>query len=282
MKVGFIGLGQIGLPTAVRLGRKIPLHVWNRTHQKMNQHKGIVARNSIPSTLEKMSDKDVIFTCLPSTLESGSIIRKLARESSLPKTFIDLSSGCFRQSREIAADIDPHTYIDAPISGGPKGAAAGTLTSMLGADSISPHIRELIEVYSKKIVLCGDVGNGNAIKSVNNYLNVSHLMLASDALLGLKKEGVDPEIALEAINCSSGRSLQTQERIPQDVLTGNYNYGFKLNLMSKDVLNAGKILKNGHFYDCVSKVLIPYSFCEEDYTYIAKFIEQHHKITFDN
>ena len=73
------------------------------------------------------------------------------------------------------------------------------------------------------------------------------LMLASDALLGLKKHGIDPSTALQAINGSSGRSLQTQERIPKDVLTGKYNYGFKLNLMSKDVLNAADILKDGLF-----------------------------------
>ena len=280
MKVGFIGLGQIGLPTAIRIGKRIPLYVWNRTHEKISEHKGVIGRNSIPVELKEMHNKDVIFTCLPSTTESGSIIRKLARESTLPKTFIDLSSGCFKESRQIGRTVQPHTYIDAPISGGPRGAAAGTLTSMLGTESLKPHIKELVEIYSKTIVCCGGVGNGNAVKSVNNYLNISHLMLASDALLGLKKQGIEPEIALEAINNSSGRSLQTQERIPQDVLTGRFNYGFKLNLMSKDVLNAAPVLKEGHFYDCMSKVLTPHSFCEEDYTYIAKFIEMHHNITF--
>jgi len=280
MKVGFIGLGQIGFPIAKRLGHAMPLNVWNRTEKKVSEHKDVIGRNSIPTILEDMYNTDVVFTCLPSTTESGSMIRKLATESTVPKTFIDLSSGRFQESRQIAQDIQPHTYIDAPISGGPRGAAAGTLTSMVGTESLKTDIQELIEIYSKKIVCCGGVGNGNAIKSVNNYLNVSHLMLASDALLGLKKQGVDPKIALEAINGSSGRSLQTQQRIPQDVLTGRYNYGFKLNLMSKDVLNAAPILKNGHFYECMSKVLTPHSFCEEDYTYIAKFIEMHHNEKF--
>ena len=280
MKVGFIGLGQIGLPIAIQLAKRLPVHVFNRTHEKVSQHKGAIGRNSVPATLEEMHNKEVVFTCLPSTAESGSVIRKLTTESTVPKTFIDLSSGRFQESRQIAKDIHPHTYIDAPISGGPRGAAAATLTSMVGTESLNPDIQELIEIYSKNIVYCGGIGNGNAVKSVNNYLNVSHLMLATDALLGLKKQGVEPEIALEAINQSSGRSLQTQERIPQDVLTGRYNYGFKLNLMSKDVLNAAPILKNGHFYECMSKVLTPHSFCEEDYTYIAKFIEMHHNEKF--
>lgn len=281
MKVGFIGLGQIGLPIAVRLGKRIPVHVWNRTREKVSEHKDIVGRNSIPTTLEEMHDKDVVFTCLPSTTESGNMIRKLGHESTTLKTFIDLSSGRFQESREIAEDVQSHTYIDGPISGGPRGAAAGTLTSMIGAKSVHADIHKLIEIYSKKIVCCGGVGNGNAIKSVNNYLNISHLMLASDALLSLKKQGVDPGIALESINCSSGRSLQTQERIPEDVFTRRFNYGFKLNLMSKDVMNAAPILKDGHFYECMSKVLTPHSFCDKDYTYIAKFIEMHHNEKFE-
>ena len=61
---------------------------------------------------------------------------------------------------------------------------------MVGAESLEPSIQELIGIYAKKIVCCGGVGNGNAVKSVNNYLNVSHLMLASDALLGLKNKAL--------------------------------------------------------------------------------------------
>ena len=280
MKVGFIGLGQIGLPTAIRIGKRIPLHVWNRTHEKVSKHKGIIGRNSIPTTLEEMHNKDVIFTCLPSTTESGSIIRKLARESTLPKTFVDLSSGCFQESRRIVQDIQPHTYIDAPISGGPKGAAAGTLTSVLGTESLEPNVQELVEMYSKKIVCCGGVGNGNAIKSVNNYLNVSHLILASDALLGLKKQGIDINLALEAINGSSGRSLQTQERIPNEVISNEYNYGFKLNLMCKDVKNAKTILESGALYKHFELILQGNENSLSDYTTIVKELENLNDETF--
>jgi len=274
MKVGFIGLGQIGLPTAIRIGKRIPLYVWNRTHEKISEHKGVIGRNSIPVELKEMHNKDVIFTCLPSTTESGSIIRKLARESTLPKTFIDLSSGCFKESRQIGQDVQPHTYIDAPISGGPTGAAAGTLTSMVGAESLEPNIRELIEIYSKKIVCCGGNGNGNAIKSVNNYLNISHLMLASDALLGLKNQGIDINVALEAINGSSGRSLQTQERIPNEVMTNKYNYGFKLHLMCKDVKNARPILESSLYYKHFNSLIQKGKSSQEDYTTIVKYIKK--------
>ena len=280
MKVGFIGLGQIGLPTAIRIGKRIPLYVFNRTHEKVSQHKGAIGRNSVPATLEEMHNKEVVFTCLPSTSESGSVIRKLAKESTVPKTFIDLGSGRFQESRQIAQDIQPHTYIDAPISGGPRGAAAGTLTSMMGTESLKPDIQELIEMYSKKIVYCGGIGNGNAVKSVNNYLNVSHLMLASDALLGLKKQGVDPKIALEAINGSSGRSLQTQERIPNEVISNKYNYGFKLKLMCKDVTNARPLLESGLYYKHFNSLIQKGKNSAKDYTTIVKYIEKKNNKTF--
>ena len=274
MKVGFIGLGQIGLgqiglPTAIRIGKRIPLYVWNRTHEK------------ISTELKEMHNKDVIFTCLPSTTESGSIIRKLARESTLPKTFIDLTSGCFKESRQIGQDVQPHIYIDAPISGGPTGAADGTSVKLLlWLTSLEPNIRELVEIYAKKIVYCDCVGNGNAIKSVNNYLNISHLMLASDALLGLKEQGIEPEMALEAINGSSGRSLQTQERIPNEVMSNEYNYGFKLNLMCKDVTNARTLLESGLYYRHFNSLIQKGKSSQEDYTTIVKRIEKLNDETF--
>jgi hypothetical protein len=87
----------------------------------------------------------------------------------------------------------------------------------------------------KKLVRCGRLGSGHAIKAVNNTLNVAHLALATEGLLALAKLGIAPDVALAAINGSSGRSLQTQERIPNAVLTRSFDYGFQLGLMAKDV-----------------------------------------------
>jgi len=70
---------------------------------------------------------------------------------------------------------------------------------------------------------------------MNNCLNAAHLIVAGEALLALKKWGVQPEVALQAINASFGRSLQTEVRIPTEVLTRRFDYGFKLGLMLKDV-----------------------------------------------
>lgn len=280
--MGFVGLGAMGFHIAARVLRQSThLAVWNRTPSVAIKHASDHGSHVVE--LEAMAAADVVFMCLPSTKESGQISRNLATKASRPITFIDLSSGHFEESRQIAKDVHGSdcTYIDSPVSGGPAGASAGTVTSMVGAARLDPSILELIQTYSQNVVYCGGVGNGNAIKCVNNYLNVSHLMLASDALLGLKSKGVDPAVALEAINGSSGRSLQTEVRIPTEVLTGAYNYGFKLNLMRKDVLNAQDIVQEGVFFDAMTRPLVvpEHATSEGDYTTIVHDLEKYWKHT---
>jgi 3-hydroxyisobutyrate dehydrogenase len=85
-----------------------------------------------------------------------------------------------------------------------------------------------------------------AVKAINNIMNTAHLCVATEALLCLKNFGVDPETALEVINASGGRSLATQERVPRDVLSGSFSYGFALDLMAKDCLMARDLLQE-HF-----------------------------------
>lgn len=84
-----------------------------------------------------------------------------------------------------------------------------------------------------------------AVKAVNNTLNTAHQIITGEGLLALRKYGVEPDVALEVINSSSGRSLATQVRIPTEVLSGNFNYGFAIDLMAKDCrIGAGLIKEN--------------------------------------
>ena len=82
--------------------------------------------------------------------------------------------------------------------------------------------------FSKKAVLCGPVGSGMAVKSINNAMNTAHLCIAAEGLLALRNFGVEPDVALNVLNSSSGRSLATQERVPEEALTGNFGFGFKV------------------------------------------------------
>ena len=212
-----------------------PVLVWNRTTSKSEQHEaryGTRCARALPA----VSQADVIITCLPTSTEVADVARELAPAMKSGSLWIDCTSGDPDSTKYISRMLKEAgiTMIDCPVSGGPDGAASGQLTAMVGGDT-NDVAQSVINIFAKKIVRCGTVGAGHAVKAMNNCLNAAHLIVAGEALLALKKWGVQPEVALQAINASSGRSLQTEVRIPTEVLTRRFDYGFKLGLMLKDV-----------------------------------------------
>ena len=213
-----------------------PVLVWNRTTSKSEQHEaryGTRCARALPD----VSQADVIITCLPTSTEVADVARELAPAMKSGSLWIDCTSGDPDSTKYISRMLKEAgiTMIDCPVSGGPDGAASGQLTAMVGGDT-NDVAQSVINIFAKKkIVRCGTVGAGHAVKAMNNCLNAAHLIVAGEALLALKKWGVQPEVALQAINASSGRSLQTEVRIPTEVLTRRFDYGFKLGLMLKDV-----------------------------------------------
>ena len=140
------------------------------------------------------------------------------------------------QALAAAAAARGHAVVDAPVSGGPAGAAAGTLAVLVGGAAADvARVAPLLASFAKKVEHLGPVGSGHAVKAVNNALNATHLLAGAEGLLALQRFGVAPERALAAINMSSGRSLQTEARLPEQVLTRRFAYGFKLGLMHKDL-----------------------------------------------
>tara|TARA_B110000003_G_C16635082_1_gene528084 strand:+ start:300 stop:1238 length:939 start_codon:yes stop_codon:yes gene_type:complete len=242
-RVAFIGLGAMGwgisgnLASAAVLGEiESPVVVWNRTTARSEQHADEFGTRCARA-LSDVVDADVIITCLPTSLEVAAIAEKLAPTLKSGSLWIDCTSGDPKTTKEVARTLKGVgvTMIDCPVSGGPNGAASGELTAMVGGDD-HHDARPIISLFAKKkIVDCGPVGAGHAVKAMNNCLNAAHLIVAGEALLALAKLGVQPDVALDAINASSGRSLQTEVRIPTEVLTRNFDYGFKLGLMLKDV-----------------------------------------------
>jgi 3-hydroxyisobutyrate dehydrogenase len=273
MRIGFVGLGSMGGPIATRLSLKFDVTVWNRTIQRSLDHSNSYQTNFVEK-YQEFKEMDYIFTCLPSSKQSNEVFCNLHKFQPDTTTFVDISSGDFDSSVEIAKKLSPRRYFDAPVSGGPKGATDGTLTTMVGCEELTESDRLVFSAYSKTIVPCGGIGQGNAIKGANNFLNMTHLILASDILIQLTKKGISPEIALQAINVSSGRSLQTEVRIPTEVLTRRFNYGFKLNLMRKDILQHEELFKESLFYDRVKALLDPHGTTEDDYTTIVKDLER--------
>jgi 3-hydroxyisobutyrate dehydrogenase len=242
MKVAFIGLGDIGSLMAVHLARDpFELAVWNRTAAKADafarEHKVRVAA----TPADAVSDAEVVITCLPSSAEVEAVLHG---ENGMIGAFrkgavlIDCTSGDPPTSRSVAAELGGRgvQFIDAPVSGGTTAARAGTLTVMWGGDiSVFERVRSVIEAFGKKIVHAGPVGSGDALKAVNNALLAVHILSAAEGLAILVKAGVDPKVALDVINASSGRSNSSENLIPQRVLTRAFPRTFRLALLEKDI-----------------------------------------------
>jgi 3-hydroxyisobutyrate dehydrogenase len=242
MKVAFLGLGDIGVLMASHLARDpFDLVVWNRTASKaqdfVREHKASVAG----TPAEAVKDAQVVITCLPSSVEVEAVLHgENGMLDSLQKgaVLIDCTSGDPPTSRSIAAELDARGvgFIDAPVSGGTTAAKAGTLTVMWGGEqSVFDRVRSVIEAFGKKIVHAGAVGSGDALKAVNNALLAVHILSAAEGLAVLVKAGVDPKVALEVINASSGRSNSSENLIPQRVLTRAFPRTFRLALLEKDI-----------------------------------------------
>jgi 3-hydroxyisobutyrate dehydrogenase len=242
MKVAFLGLGDIGALMAAHLVRDpFDVVVWNRTSSKADrfasEHKARVA----PTPAAAVKDADVIITCLPSSVEVEAVLHgengmlKALRKGAV---LIDCTSGDPPTSRSIAAELRQRgvDFIDAPVSGGTTAAKVGSLTVMWGGEAaVFERVRPVVEAFGKKIVHAGPVGSGDALKAVNNALLAVHILSTAEGLAVLVKAGVDPKVALEVINASSGRSNSSENLIPQRVLTRAFPRTFRLALLDKDI-----------------------------------------------
>ena len=242
MNVAFLGLGDIGAPMAAHLARDpFDLVVWNRTASKAEdfarEHKARVAA----TPAEAVKNADVVITCLPSSIEVEAILHgDNGMLNALRKgaVLVDCTSGDPPTSRSIAAELGGRgvDFIDAPVSGGTVAAKSGSLTVMWGGEAlVFERVRPAIEAFGKKIVHAGPVGSGDALKAVNNALLAVHILSTAEGLAVLVKAGVDPKVALEVINASSGRSNSSENLIPQRVLTRAFPRTFRLALLEKDI-----------------------------------------------
>lgn len=218
LNIGWIGLGAMGKYMASHVNSKYclstsvdnapkALKVWNRNHQVSINHMEQYQTEAVPILSDIGKHCSIIFLSLPTSNEVKDILSLCNLQ---PNTIvIDTTSGDPAMTLEIAKSLEKNNIklIDCPVSGGPKGAEEGTLTTMIGGDSNTAHsiVIPLVEAtFSKKAVYCGSSGSGMAVKAINNILNTAHCLIATEGLLALQNFGVSPDIALDVINSSSG------------------------------------------------------------------------------
>ena len=245
MNVSFLGLGAIGAPMARHLAK--PPHtltVWNRTAERARAFGDETGARVAATPADAARGAEVVITCLPTSKEVEALLDGpdgILAGLSPNVLFIDCTSGDPATSRRIAQRLGERgvAFMDAPVSGGVSGAQQGTLTVMCGADEATfERALPVIEAFGKKIVLCGPVGAGDAVKAVNQALLGIHIWALSEGLVALSKAGMSPTVALDVINSSSGRSNVSQNLFTERVITRAFPRTFKLALMEKDVTIA--------------------------------------------
>ena len=242
MNIAFLGLGAIGRPMAARVAASgMSLTVWNRTSSRAADFAKQFNARHASTPADAARGADVVITCMPTSQDVESLLDGpdgLLAGLASGTTFIDCTSGDPTTSRRIHDVVAAKNvgYIDAPVSGGTSGAEKGTLTIMVGGDpAVLERARPVLATFGQKIVHCGDVGAGDAVKAVNNALLATHILAAAEGLAALVKMGVDPKIALDVINASSGRSNASMNLIPERVITRAFPKTFRLALLEKDV-----------------------------------------------
>ncbi|MFL5620040.1 MAG: NAD(P)-dependent oxidoreductase [Gemmatimonadaceae bacterium] len=241
--VAFLGLGAIGRPMAARLAADpdISLAVWNRTTERARSFAAETGARHAATPADAARGADVAITCFPVSADvdavldgADGLLAGLARGAVL----VDCTSGDPATSRRIATRLAERGigFLDAPVSGGTIGAEQGTLTVMVGGDpTLLERVKPVLETFGRKIVHCGDVGAGDALKAVNNALLAIHVWSTAEGLVALAKAGVSADVALDVINASSGRSNASMNLFPERVLTRAFPRTFRLALLDKDI-----------------------------------------------
>lgn len=217
------------------------LAVWNRTTAKAEAFAQQHAARVASSPADAARQRDVVVTCLPVSRDVESLLDGpdgLLATMPAGSVLVDCTSGDAATSRRIAARLAERGigFLDAPVSGGVSGAEQGALTVMIGGDAATlERVRPVIECFGRKIVHCGAVGAGDALKAVNNALLAMHIWGTAEGLVALEKAGVKADIALDVINTSSGRSNASMNLFPERVLTRAFPRTFRLALLDKDV-----------------------------------------------
>ena len=259
MKIGFIGLGNMGSPMAnnlLKAGHELFVFdlVQASVKKLLDQHPGKVRALSAPKEVAA-AGLDLIITMLPAAVHVKSVYLGpdgVLANVSTQTALIDSSTIDPQTAREVAAiaAAQGNVMLDAPVSGGTGGAEAGTLTFMVGGDEAEfTCYKNIFNAMGKNIVYCGGSGNGQVAKVANNMLlGISMIGTAEAMSLGVSL-GMEPKVLAGIINTSSGRCWSSDTYNPFPGVLENvpasrgYTGGFGSDLMLKDLGLAAEAAK---------------------------------------
>ena len=253
MKIGFIGLGNVGSKLAHSLLRNnfdLTVRDLDLNLTKSFQNKGAKIAKSSKELTEKV---DLIITCLPSPKISSEVMEGedgIIQGLSKNKIWLEMSTTDESELKRLGKKVIDKKAIplEGPVSGGCHRAATGNIAIFVGGDRNSfEKILPVLTAMGRKILHTGELGSATVLKVITNYLASSHLAALGEAWAIAKKSNLDLAKVYKGIAVSSGNSF-VHETESQVILNGSYNINFTMDLVLKDT---------GLFDDLAKKLKVP-------------------------
>lgn len=247
-RIGVIGLGNMGLSMArnlVKQGFLVAGHDVVTVAKERAKSHGIRPTDDLG---ELVAWAQVLILSLPKAEHVTQICLGDGGILAYPKAgliVIDTSTSIPQVSRKIHQVFTEHDmiFVDAPVSGGPKGALTGTMSMVVGAkEHVYEDILPLLQKMSTKQAHIGEVGAGNVVKIANNLLVAANLITTAEMVSLAHHAGVAPEALIKGLNQGSGRSAVSEVNFPTWILNEGYDSGFGMGLMRKDVALAQQMM----------------------------------------
>ncbi|MFH1484858.1 MAG: NAD(P)-dependent oxidoreductase [Chloroflexota bacterium] len=248
-KVGFVGLGTIGAPMARRVangGYQLVVYDVRPEAMRPFAEKGATAASSPKDVATKCSN--ILFSLPDSPIIEEVILGKdgIVDGAARGTLIVDLSSAHPASTIKLGKELAPKgiDIIDAPVSGGRFGAEAGTLAVMVGGrKELLERARPIISTFGKTIFHCGELGSGDTVKAVNNFLSAMSFIGTGEALILATKAGLDPQTALDVINASSGQNKASSGKFKELVMRGDFDRAksMSMRLFYKDLSTAADL-----------------------------------------
>lgn len=240
MKIGFIGLGNVGGKLAgslLRNGKDLTVRDLNPDFVKNFTDKGA---KSGESPAQMMRDCDIVITCLPSPAASAAVVEGpdgLLSEMAPGKIWLEMSTTDEAEVKRLGAKVIAKggAAVDCPVSGGCHRAATGNISIFAGCDRATfERILPLLTTLGRRVLHTGPIGSASVLKVMTNYLATANLLTCCEAMVTMRAAGLDLNTTYEAIKISSGTSF-VHETESQVILNGSRDINFTMDLVLKDI-----------------------------------------------
>jgi 3-hydroxyisobutyrate dehydrogenase-like beta-hydroxyacid dehydrogenase len=243
MRVGFVGAGLMGAPMVRRLieaGHDVT--VSSRDPARLAG----TGWRVVGSPEEAADGAEVVCSIVPDSPEVTAVVDSVLKTAAAGTVIVEMSTISPVTARDLAARCSDAgvDYLDCPVSGGPVGAEAGTLAIWVGGDAAAmERARPVLEVLGRadRLRHCGAVGSGLAVKLANNFLGAVNAAASAEALALAREAGVDPALVAEAVGDGTGANWQLANLFPRKVLRGDFEPGFRITHMAKDLRIAAEV-----------------------------------------